>query len=105
MADTLDSEWASPTTKGPLNKHKYSLFVLQILIKRIIELEENIDLFLSYNILQLSLVRVKLDQYDKFELQSLVASVGTLSPSSHSWLRMQVHFLDKWSISICTPIC
>lgn len=80
MADALDSEGVAPKTRaadaGPLHKHKYSLFVLQILIKRIIELEEQIDLFLSYNILQLSLVRVKLDLYDKFELQSLVASVN-----------------------------
>jgi hypothetical protein len=75
MADVIGNKGRSCFETGPLNKHKYSLFVLQILIKRIIELEEQIDLFLTYNILQLSLIKVKLDQYDKFELQSLAASV------------------------------
>lgn len=56
-------------------KQKFSLYTLQTLIKVIVELEDFFNLYLSYNILQLSMLRITLDHFDKFELQSLASSV------------------------------
>jgi hypothetical protein len=52
------------------------LFTLQTLIKLLVEAEEQFNQIVSYNILQLSLLKISLESYDKFELQSLANSVG-----------------------------
>ena len=60
---------------------------MQTLIKVIVESEEKLNQIISYNILQLSLIKISLEGYDKFELQSLANSVG--------FLYKQFSFLSK----------
>lgn len=52
------------------------MYTLQTLIKVIVEMEDQFNMYLSYNILQLSLLRINLEHFDKFELQSLASSVS-----------------------------
>lgn len=77
LVDHLDNDLVHKGNNRLLSgeKRQYSLYTLQTLIKVIVEMEDQFNLYLSYNILQLSLLRITLEHFDKFELQSMASSV------------------------------